>query len=81
MNAVRVEEKSYAMPPREGFIIASLPRVTKGGLEACRRDVPDVCLRVLDPGHLVRDPGADQICVLPQNVASDGAPALVEQAG
>ncbi len=34
-----------------------------------------------DPGHLVPDSGVDESRVLPQNVASDGAPALVEQAG
>jgi len=49
-------------------INASVPMVTKGELEAHRRDVPGVCMRVLDSGHF------------PQNVANDGAPAQVEKA-
>jgi len=54
--------------------------VTKGGLEAYRWDVPDACMRVLDSCHFVTDSGVDESSVLPQNVASDSAPALVEKA-
>lgn len=62
-------------------INASVPMVTKGGLEAYRRDAPDACMRVLDSGHFVTDSGVDESSVSPQNVASDSAPALVEKAG
>ena len=62
-------------------IIASLPMVTREGLEACRRDLPDVCFRVLHRSNLEPDTCADAIGVLAQGGASDAAPALVERAG
>lgn len=57
------------------------PHGHERGLEAYRRDVPDACMRVLDSGHFETDSGVDESSVLPQNVASDSAPAPVEKAG